>query len=543
MSLASQTRLCKFVGLSCTHNRSFLDFPAPVRRQIYLDAGVFHDQILKLQKALQRHKRIWPKYCAQHYQVSITLLCVCRTVHDEVLDILYSTNCFTIYGHGPGSFEPILNLNPRSLALLRNLDVRILAIKWESELWPSRSSSILSVSDWNDRDVVRQWQRTAKYLFDHITLTKCNFTLECETDGLQTAEQVVEPLSSIRTLSTCTIRLSFRFDQRLMELARSTSLLATGRNPTVSGSFRYFDLPTEIQLMILEYTDLITPLRVVETDAEDKFYLRYELIDENGEAQDDVSGIYRRCGDHCPLDYSAFCSYCSCWAPPAPLFLVSRDFRALALEVFFTKNRFIITPPDRDHSGQQEELSVFPATTFFGKTVPWCALQFLRNVDIALPAFQADYFRPTGSALEDWELTIKSTYRELCLQLLTIRLYISPIGEARTSAGILKDEDLMDAQYHNFCWPFRMLRVQGLRDFFVHVIRDFPWERDAINYLDSEPEFDEELAHDNEHRIERVVMGYNYHKLRGETYCLTKWPRGGYPHFAVACLAAREMEE
>lgn len=148
------------------------------------------------------------------------------------------------------------------------------------------------------------------------------------------------------------------------------------------------DLPAELRYQILEYTDLITPVKEVEWNPRDGYYMRCRndscthywgpwfaqlacpsMADwvPNDHVPCD-QGLYhhsyqfRNCwqsladracrrGCFCRRHHAAYSlstpgRQCICWLPPQPLFLVSKQLYQDAQFIFFSQNRIIITPLD-----------------------------------------------------------------------------------------------------------------------------------------------------------------------------------------------------
>ena len=117
------------------------------------------------------------------------------------------------------------------------------------------------------------------------------------------------------------------------------------------------NLPTELRLRILEYTDLITPCKEVtlrrgyrgyqinhppctepEGGCPPQIHHGCRLIECNSglESRDAHPGCF------CRHRHAAFTSTCKCWVPPTDLFLVCRVLCRDAQFVFFSGNRFVI---------------------------------------------------------------------------------------------------------------------------------------------------------------------------------------------------------
>jgi len=103
------------------------------------------------------------------------------------------------------------------------------------------------------------------YLIPRIEPKKLNLYLVCDSADIQSARGIAGPLLQLPLLKDCAIRFgridcrsySTETKRQLQQLAANTTLRLTGRLNVQA--FRFLDLPQEIQLKILEFTDLVTP--------------------------------------------------------------------------------------------------------------------------------------------------------------------------------------------------------------------------------------------------------------------------------------------
>jgi hypothetical protein len=153
---------------------------------------------------------------------------------------------------------------------------------------------------------------------------------------------------------------------------------------------------------------------------------------------------------------------------------VCRSLTLIAQQIFFRLNRFVFVPPGWRWGIQQKELSHFPVSIFLKEGIPPSALQYLRRLEIALPAFQTDYLFPLESAYSHWTETLQHVKYMLSLPQLTIRVYVSVAGLIlKPKTMTVQDGMFMQTQYKKFCDP--LSRLDGLRRFYVHGVLPFPW--------------------------------------------------------------------
>lgn len=112
--------------------------------------------------------------------------------------------------------------------------------------------------------------------------------------------------------------------------------------PESTRTFRFFDLPLELQVRTLEFTDLSVPGGEIEWY---KTYNLPSLITKSWSYDNANVGLAR------PVNYiraakedSPFAVQVREWRPPTALFLVSKSIGEMAARVFFGRNRFGILP-------------------------------------------------------------------------------------------------------------------------------------------------------------------------------------------------------
>ncbi|KAL2264067.1 hypothetical protein VTK26DRAFT_2853 [Humicola hyalothermophila] len=389
------------------------------------------------------------------------LLLSYRTIYTEASELLYSANCFIIR-YGPRrSLAPLRALTPHSLASLTSLKIILNQASCHEQnpghegdggccnsLWkvvrlPPSSDGALHVlpachecshdlplhgSSAPAEDLLEEWHTTAAYLAAHIVPGKLELALVCDLhhEEAELAKRVFDGLGLLPRLKDCHVRLCSTPEPRLQRLAREAVLRARGiiasPAPPAPESranlrrSRLIDLPRELRLRILEYTDLVTPFKEI------------------GELRPSI-------GCFCRRQHTAFSSRCRCWGPPTALFLVCRTLHADADPVFYSQNRFIVadsphrspyTPWDR-HGYPHAS---FAASHFLRHVVPRRCLGHLRFLEPAFSPF-THQSRPGGEhpALRDWDETVAWAAGRLNLGVLTVGLVVAGAGEIPPQDG------------------------------------------------------------------------------------------------------------
>lgn len=371
-----------------------LRLPPAVRRCIYTH---FHPALGSSHFRFRLHGRNNQDFLGFH-----SLLLSCRTIYEEVSELLYSTNFFEISYKSAGSLRPLRNLRDASLSSLRELKVVLNETSCHHEEcfeccedalghWPSGASfdfCHVRHTEWQwHSEALRplggsatalftEWRLTTTYLWSRITPEYLSFSLVCDFDPQDentpsAATLTAAPLINLSPLKGCHVRLGRTPHRELKEIARETVLRALGivgrTEPTlapnttaIDAPSKFLRLPREIRFRILEYTDLITPCREVRWSRERKGYLP-TLLDCSGRdcpPQLHSGCEFRKCwrymgplgfvepsfhvGCFCRLRHAAFSFNCQCWSPPTNIFLVCRTLHRDAQAVFFTGNRFVV---------------------------------------------------------------------------------------------------------------------------------------------------------------------------------------------------------
>lgn len=162
--------------------------------------------------------------------------------------------------------------------------------------------------------------------------------------------------SGSKTVSMESIELA------IYSACKAAAIKAVGEPPS-NQSFRFMDLPVELQIHILKYTDLISPSKQFERDHSGRFIVIWacHVSARNQGTRGDQFEKSKNCEGSCTWrdcymqNQTALACFCSqkhmvystkasnlskCWSPPTPLFLISREFSQKAQWVFKTSNTF-----------------------------------------------------------------------------------------------------------------------------------------------------------------------------------------------------------
>lgn len=286
-------------------------------------------------------------------------------------------------------------------------------------------------------------------------------------------------------LRSCSIRLSCTRQPILEDLARHCVEQSTYQfeKPHCIGTFRFFDLPRELQLQILSHTDLVTPLREVKWTPEYGFSTEIPYGGKHRPgAGNRISYAKTPCfyrsepsGCFCPVVHSAATTreeyVCHCWEAPKQLPLVSKTFRELSQAILYAENTLSIWP--RYGNRQQYEMvdGRLPAAQFLMRG----GLRFLRTLNLYFPPYfpqsPETFFDRSTRAWVDWDNCIESVKDELQCEGLTLRVLFK-YGSPFWSPDEMKHQfrhAILDptSMYHDALLPLR--RLSGIKHLFVQL--------------------------------------------------------------------------
>ncbi|KAH6854821.1 hypothetical protein B0I37DRAFT_363110 [Chaetomium sp. MPI-CAGE-AT-0009] len=529
------------------------------------------------------------------------LLLSCRDLYTEAAAILYSANRFFIYYTRPGSLGPLRALTATSLASLTHLKIvlnqsschhphetlidcgfcclhcrlRSGANECEEKHGGLHRPPLLSGDDdglarLRVQGMLNEWHSTAAHLSAHIT-SRLELSLVCDLDpknghALEVAESVTAPLRGLSTLlRNCHVRLAKAVDSQLQDVARDavmhtrgilTPYMKPSSTPTAKS---LMDLPRELRLHILEYTDLIVPWREVTWDPEEARYVAFITtsipnLSRWGHNQPWFFNCWRMKGSEpsvgcfCRRYHAAFSPICCCWAPPTSLFLVCGALYQDALSVFFSGNQFFVHDlcpsapwwvpylPERRFTNEAvrepKPRSEYPherfaASIFLQEVVPVCAIAHLRFLELVFPPYLGLSWPQAGQpAMEDWWATVDWLRDKINAARLTIRLFGA---NPRAERGIIGSEyfiepayrikitaaeaDSIMQSYMDILRPLRKLAEgpNGLAR--VHVDFRYPWQNTEASMRREDHDYpywlDRKKRETND-GLERYVMGDRY---------------------------------
>ncbi|KAF8890290.1 hypothetical protein CPB84DRAFT_1963902 [Gymnopilus junonius] len=440
----------------------------------------------------------------------IQLLTVCRTMYQEVWEVLYSQNKFKVF------LNSSVQLESKAVARMTSLCIRLNmcscieghtcdhpASNYTNErctdchpLCNRGRDSPISLMSRNGIDKIDFWVAVCKTLQNAVR-PSMRLTVICDCADAVTAQKIIEPMRLLPKMAECSIRLGQSPTMEWRHLAEETVFELTDR-PRAS-NFRFLDLPRELQREILHHTDLCSPY-ILECNGyiypteQRRGIMPFHLGDHS---------CCLQCNDAaeaccCNVNHAAFSSVqCTCWSFTTALFEVSREIRQEAMEIFFSKNKFLIEEqpwPFDGQPGMREGLSFF-------QCLPSLALKSLRWIRFNL-GYNARMDVPEGSApLAGWKKTAEFIAENFDTSQLTIELDLRYGYEYPDVYDEVETDTVREniwKSYQNLAEVFHF--KDGLKDFFVFLAS--PYEYPGI--------MGPQLRKDRERILEKRIMGEGY---------------------------------
>ena len=378
---------------------------------------------------------------------------------------------------------------------------------------------------------------------DYITANVKPFNFELyltsHVQDYEIALRIVRPIIKFAKFKRCVIRLSHNRDPALEQLAEATALRAIGGQQSEESSnprLSFLELPLEIRDQVLQYTDLVTPLKEVMWNPKDGYSVCYCVSRWDEQAVGFFgknsaihhSFKFRNCcktsrfGCFCRRFHAVSSSYsmCHCWSPPISLFLVCHAILDAARMVFFSNNRFIITSSNGPNAIAETTPERLEASVFLTDVVPFTSLCWLRSVELVFPPFEDDYLRATDPAYSDWLRTLDYINHELDTPMIDLHMHMADpevnngtvVGGRTYRPDFTKEQsEKVITMYIRLLDTFR--RLNGFKWFTMHLPLHWGWDQAGYHRRKRSEELWE--AHESkrvrmQEFLGRTILGENY---------------------------------
>lgn len=526
----------------------FLALPEHIRRKIYLYAGVPTGQTFTLNRAESSDRYYEFKIDQIKKTTPLGLFRTCSQIYHEVSNIFYGENKMIIVRDRYGGLECLDRLTASTMAKLRFLVLKIRVVKSETGctefatetflgglMIPTPGDIPLDAKSSANKNMIKQWSDICKRLAKVVAPDTLSLHVLCDCNTLEAAKMIAAPLLSLPSLKDCTLRLAHHLDSSIRQLAFDTvqQLVKQTTQKLQSPAHKSFDPPIEIQRKIVEYAMQSKYQHVavlndrLKFGTECSYWTCYVLTG--------VGSQYERIMCVCERTHSAASNgRCHCLGNPLPasLFLVSKTFRSLALEAFYSKHKFTI------FSNQLlPNLNLFTSVSL--SKFPKDSIRWLRRVE-----FQLVYLTPqvlpakgyTTTAWNQWRNTIDKLVKYASLSKLDLVVSfpdpwsfsgdpdINEVGPPPQPVPSTAHMKRAHAFYKKTMQLAAPLAKKGLKSFVVYLDQ-------VVDYRPGGGDEDEieEIAAARrglERQLEQIVMGANWDaKAAG-----VKEPRGWLAH-------------
>lgn len=405
--------------------------------------------------------------------LTISLLLTCKAISSEANALFYADNTFITKDP-----EPLLNLGTQSLASLTDLHVLLTSLRCVSEylckdFYPW-DDDIMTTLPEVGRSALEAWEKLAPFLGRSVNRDhRLNLSLRGDLihytvptqEELENAERILAGLACFPPLASCRIKLGTakRIDMKmkaLRQMSRKAARKATFQEDFRSRPFRYMDLPVDIRLRVLEFTDLIANQEVLVWSVGHRYHLE-GWLDFGEKCRQFRFGRPTENRDWFCQTIGGYTPTCRCWDHPAPLFLVSRAFLAEARRVFYGNHHIQVSASIYGVKGDKYAFAGYAGNEFASKVLEPPLWGVLQSLSVELHAL-SDHDRD-ASHLAEWWRVIKSAralaaperpnLRFLRLNIRTSRSILAPDMK---KIAALEPEPRIDAlrrNVHGWFWP------------------------------------------------------------------------------------------
>ena len=359
---------------------------------------------------------------------------------------------------------------------------------------------------------IAQWRHVCTELGKHVPPLQLSVSLEfiqkgSHKENLATIKTMLDSMLKLPLLEVVTLKIDDRDIAGLPLHNKARQVLNHLVIPTAPAgpvSFaRFMDLPIELQLMILEYTDLLAPGAVTPSGLKGFALLKCYEVRACPNSGVNEYGDYERCSER-----TVYHSSRMCWSLPLGLFLVNKAFSELSSFIFFSQNQFVmfvipvINNSMLDSYRPQQRLVWNQTSVRFPDNWDPQKSQFLSNFPLeCAPHVRSLEFRfpmlgdvVTGDAY-DWSKTVDFISQNMRLSALSITLGMETTDiHSSYQRYVMEDVEVAKMSREEVVTP--MIRLRGLRDFSVIIDRSQTVNTRA---------FFQEL------RLERLAMGPTFH--------------------------------
>ncbi|KAG9242643.1 hypothetical protein BJ878DRAFT_544062 [Calycina marina] len=355
----------------------FLELSTKVRRRIYRYAGLCISRFFDLNKGIPpeypKHPYSWilGKVPFETTKIPFNLMLVSHTVNEECTKIFYSENQFLVNRTKEGGLRPLGDLRDSTLSHVTHLTIHLNVeccgtIRYVDEYGFEPGNNIVCgnaheklsschgehdppIEDLFYQDeVIDQWRGICSRFATNVVAGQLSLYIIADCGNLETARRFVEPMLSFPMLQDCAVRLSSVHDKKIADLAKM--IVKTLIKPSELQTFRFLDLPAELQIKILEHTPLASqsiimssPVGMDEKTGDpniDKYKL--DFVNWCSVAGRPSSRARYSGGCFCMTTHASYNNFCRCrdQATALSILYVCKSLHEAAIRVFYGQNHF-----------------------------------------------------------------------------------------------------------------------------------------------------------------------------------------------------------
>jgi hypothetical protein len=472
------------------------------------------------------------------------LLYISPKIEEEVRYRFWSEHTFTVCMSDIGGLDVLYALPGKAVQQITSLIIRLNVYECTNEMFRGHECNlychpgcrtrghdnfISNARSGYFRPILRDWEKMCEFLAKCILPGRLKLAFVCDMDDIESAREILAPMNQLPLLKECALRLGVLpigntgVQSKLQNMATRTALQLTGR--WIDRPFQFLDLPQEIQLRILSYTELVasrdlqhvSPGRVPHQVPGRNLVTFFEPAAFDGDNYSyQVTKCYHvmyaikccgRCFDVsgiclCRVRHAAFSTTCTCWRMPTAIFQVSQKVRNDAESVFYSRNHFL-APIDTSSS------EVIPVLLFL-QQIPARAIKYLQHVTSVNPFLCANMNSARGQWSEFFDtLVLEGNFSGFNLTLglgyqARDNNYYKIMETLPPGKAIEKvfGRSLLAAKQ-----LAALIKERGrLRNFFFHISN--PLQREEQNACRRQREME----------IERIVMGERYESVASGKY-------------------------
>ncbi|WEW56882.1 hypothetical protein PRK78_002337 [Emydomyces testavorans] len=418
--------------------------------------------------------------------VSNQLFYVSRDVSSDALAAFYSENVISLAGYGLWALNKLGSVALKSMASLQ-LSLTTFECPVDCSFASETDSAKLEhpcklyVEDPSNREdwpcevlVAQELRENCTKLTAHIKPGHLKLCIILTFPKATFFHEVLSAIVKLPLLKECSVYAATGAPLRFQQLVERTALQATGQIKSYP-PFPFNDLPTELQMRILEHAGLLAPDIVARNCC--RGYVLQTCV---------LNGI----GCRCAFGRVAYNSNNPCWKLPISFFQLNRRIRELSQYLFFSGNRFYLGGCPHCGCSRRENLS----------DISEDCLHHIQFLTLGFPVInKIDTYLPGTRTMESWLNTLNDIARHMIVSKLVLALHFECSAGPWDSHLTLDPSDITTlAVFQRVVQP--LVQLEGLKDLFLHIEQRTP--QDAIIFLNEQ-----------EAALEQMVMGASYDSL------------------------------